>query len=186
MNIAVSRIVDVKVLTSPTFPQRKGFGLLNIVGKSARLPVGDRARFYSNIDGVAADFSGTDEEYKAAQIFFSQSPRPTQLMISRRFDTGAPGELLGGLGSSTTIATYNALNAAKLSIPINGATIALTLIDLSLVTTLTGVASAIQAKLTTALPGATITWNGQRFIVQSPTVGIASSVGFSVDRKSVV
>ena len=72
MSIPVSKVVKVSILSSPTFPARKGFGLLNIIGNSARLPVGDRIHFYSDMEGVAADFASTDEEYKAAQVFFSR------------------------------------------------------------------------------------------------------------------
>ena len=63
MTIPVSKVVKVSILSSPTFPKRKGFGLLLIIGKSARLPVGNRIRFYSDMDAVAADFDSTDEEY---------------------------------------------------------------------------------------------------------------------------
>ncbi len=97
-NIAVNKIVNVTILSSPTFPQRRGFGLLNIIGDSARLPTGDRMHSYSDMDGVAEDFQSTDPEYLAAQVFFSQSPRPAELNISRFFTNAVSAELRGGLG----------------------------------------------------------------------------------------
>lgn len=119
--IPVSKVVKVNILSSPTFPKRKGFGLLNIIGVSARLPVGNRLRFYADMDAVAADFSSGDEEYKAAQVFFSQSPRPTELAISRRFNVAVPGELL----CSVTITNAAALVTSAL---IGGIVIALALL----------------------------------------------------------
>lgn len=179
MNIAVSRVVNVSILTSPTFPQRKGFGLLNIIGKSTNLPIGDRARFYSDMDGVASDFSSSDEEYKAATIFFSQSPRPTQLMISRRFDVAAPGELLCGLGYQTDITAYNAIATGAFSITIDGTVRNITGVDLTTAANLNAVASAIAAKLNTASVGSTCVFNGSRFIIRSGTTGPTSTVSYT-------
>lgn len=180
MTIPVSKVVKVNILTSPTFPARKGFGLLLIVGKSARLPVGQRIRFYSDMDGVGADFSSTDEEYKAAQVAFSQSPRPNEIAIGRRFDVAVAGELLGSTTSyEQTIATWAAITNGSFKIDIDGAPITLTAIDFSAVTNLNGVAAAIQAKLTVALAGATIEFDGSRFIVRSATTGATSTVGYA-------
>lgn len=179
MSIPVSKVVKVSILSSPTFPARKGFGLLNIIGNSARLPVGDRIRFYSDMTGVAADFSSADEEYKAAQVFFSQAPRPTELAISRRFAAAVPGELLGGVGYEKTIATWQAVVAGAFKIKLDGVEKSLTAIDLSAAANLNAVAAAIQAKLTVAAAGATIEFNGSRFIVRSATTGAASTVDYA-------
>lgn len=179
MSIPVSKVVKVSILSSPTFPARKGFGLLNIIGNSARLPVGDRIRFYSDMEGVAADFASTDEEYKAAQVFFSQAPRPSELAISRRFAAAVPGELLGGVGYEKTIATWQAVVAGAFKIKLDGVEKSLTAIDLSAAANLNAVAAAIQAKLTVAAAGATIEFNGSRFIVRSATTGIASTVDYA-------
>jgi hypothetical protein len=180
MNIAVSRVVNVRILTSPTFPQRKGFGLLNIIGTSARLPLGDRARFYSDMDSVAADFSASDPEYKAATVFFSQAPRPTQLMISRRFATAAPGELLGSVTPEKDIEVWSAIDDGAFTINIDGgAAENITAIDLTAVLNLNGVASAIQTKLAAASVGTTCIYDGTRFIIRSGTTGVTSSVSFT-------
>lgn len=182
MSIPVSKVVKVSVLTAPTFPARKGFGLLLIVGKSARLPVGQRIRFYSDIDGVAADFSGSDEEYKAAQIAFSQSPRPNEIAIGRRFDAAVAGEILGSTTAyEKDIATWEAITDGSFVISIDGDPVTLSGIDFSGVTNLNGVASEIQTVLTAAEPGATIVFDGGRFIVRSSTTGATSTVGYATD-----
>lgn len=181
MTIPVNKVVKVNILTSPTFPARKGFGLLLIIGQSARLPLGQRIRFYSDMDAVAADFSGSDEEYKAANIAFSQSPRPSEIAIGRRYPSGAPGELLGSVSTYTSdIPTWQAITAGKLTIPLDGLNVALTAMDFSAAANLNAVAAVVQAKLTIAAAGATITFDGTRFIVRSATTGASSTVGYSV------
>lgn len=179
MSTPVNKIVKVNILTSPTFPARKGFGLLLIVGNSARLPVGDRIRFYADMDSVGADFSSTDEEYKAAQVFFSQSPAPNQVAIGRRFSSAVPGELIGGLGITTDIPTWQAVTTGAFKIKLDGVEKSLTTMDFSGAANLNAVAAVIQTKLTAAAAGSTIVYNGSRFIVQSSTTGATSTVDFA-------
>lgn len=179
MSTPVNKIVKVNILTSPTFPARKGFGLLLIVGNSARLPVGDRIRFYSDMDSVGADFSSTDEEYKAAQVFFSQSPAPNQVAVGRRFSSAVPGELIGGLGITTDIAAWQAVTTGAFKIKLDGVEKSLTAMDFSGAANLNAVAAVVQTKLTAAVAGATIVYNGSRFIVQSATTGATSTVDFA-------
>lgn len=181
MSIPVSKVVRVNVLTSPTFPSRKGFGLLLIAGESARLPLGQRIRFYSDMDGVAVDFSSSDEEYKAAQVFFSQSPAPSQLAIGRRFPSGAPGELMGSVsGFTTDIPTWQAVTAGSVRLIVDGNTRNLSAMNFSADATLTAVASRIQTALVAAgSTGATVTYDGTRFIVRSGTTGVSSTVAYA-------
>lgn len=178
MTIPVSKVVGVKIFSSPTFPARKGFGLLNIIGTSASLPAGDRIRFYSDMDGVSADFAANTEEYKAAQIFFSQSPKATQLAISRRFDTAVPGQLLGGLGYEKNIATFNAIANGAFNITIDGVAKNVTAVDLTAAANMNAVAAAVQAKMQLVAAGSTCVFNGQRFILSSGTTGAASTITF--------
>lgn len=179
MTVPVSKVVKVTILTSPTFPARKGFGLLNIVGDSARLPSGDRIRFYSDITDVAVDFQTTDPEYLAASVFFAQSPKPSEIAISRAFPNAMPAELLGSLNYDPVIAHYNAINSGSLSIAFDGVTKNLTAIDLTSAANMNAVAAAIQAKLTVALSGATIIYDGTRFIVRGTTTGADKTIGFA-------
>lgn len=180
MTIPVSKVVKVSILSSPTFPKRKGFGLLLIVGKSARLPVGNRIRFYSDMDAVAADFDSTDEEYKAAQVFFSQAPRPTELAIGRRFDAAVPGELLCSVNYEKTIATWQAINNGAFKINIDGGAVEeVSGIDLSGAANLNAVAAAIQTRLQLVSANATCTFDGTRFIFRSGTTGAASTVDYT-------
>lgn len=179
-SIAISKVVNVRILTSPTFPKRKGFGLLNIIGRSSRLPTGDRIRFYSDMDGVSADFQSTDEEYKAALIFFSQTIRPVELAISRRFDSAVSAELLGSVNYEKDIAVYNAITAGAFDIAIDGTNRVVTAINLSGAANLNAVAALVQTRLQVALAGTTCVFNGSRFIIRSGTTGVTSTIGFAV------
>lgn len=180
MTIPVSKVVKVNILTGPTFPARKGFGLLLVVGKSARLPIGQRMRFYGDMDAVGVDFSSTDEEYKAANIAFSQKPRPSEIAIGRRFDAAAPGELLGSTTAyEKNIATWAAITNGSFKVDIDGAPITVSGVNFSGATNLNGVASTIQTVLSAALAGATIVFDGNRFIVRSATTGALSTVGYA-------
>jgi hypothetical protein len=54
----------------------------------AVIPTAERYRIYIDIAAVAVDFAPGTDEYIAANTFFSQSPRPTRLMIAS-VDTGS-------------------------------------------------------------------------------------------------
>lgn len=177
--IPVSKVVNVSIQASPTFPSAKGFGLLCIFGSSLVLPSGDRIRFYNSLTEVGVDFGVQTEEYLAAQVFFSQAPRPTQLAIARRFSAATPAELLGSTALDTNIAHYTAIANGSLSVNLNGGAVeALTAIDLSGCANLNAVAAAVQTKLAIAVPNSTVTFDGKRFIVRSGTTGVASTITF--------
>jgi hypothetical protein len=180
MSIEVNKVVNVTIASSQTFPARKGFGVLNIIGISSRLPVGNRSRVYGSMDGVAADFQSTDEEYKAAQVVFSQSPRPVSIMISRRFNAAVPGELLGSVGYDKDLAHYTAITNGGFDIPIDGANKQVTAINFTGVASFNAAAALIQTRLQVVAVGATCTFDGTRFIIRSGTTGIASTVGYAV------
>lgn len=180
MTTPVSKVVNVSVLTSPTFPARRGFGLLNIIGVSPRLPLGDRFRSYTSLDDVGEDFEVTDEEYKAALVFFSQSPRPTELAISRRFSAAAPGELIGGTDYENDLAQFTAISDGGFDVSIDGALAKIKSLDFSAATNFNQVASIIQTGVQVAAPSATVVFDGSRFILRSGTTGATSTVGYIV------
>ena len=75
------RLFKVQISLQTGGLTQQGFGTAMILG----YPTGwtERSRTYSSITGVAADFAVSTPEYKAANAYFSQSPRPEQLVIGR-------------------------------------------------------------------------------------------------------
>lgn len=177
--LSVSRVVNVSIQATPTFPKRKGFGLLLIVGTSDRLNAAERFRFFQDMDDVATAFSATDPEYLAAQVAFSQKPRPSEIAIGRWFEQATAGSLLGGRGYEQDVSAWAAVTDGSFHISVDGAAeVAVSGLDFSGVTNLNGVASKITTKLTAAVAGATCTFDGERFIFKSGTTGANSVVAF--------
>ena len=87
MGIAVSSVVSVDISIGANFPERKGFGTLNIVtGESGPLDKDNRVQAYTSIDDIAEDWSPNSEVYKCANSYFSQQPKPKSLVVSFRSD----------------------------------------------------------------------------------------------------
>jgi hypothetical protein len=95
--LSVSDVVDVTINMSPLAVPLRNFGALCIAGPSAVVDVSERLREYATLDGVAADFGTTAPEYLAADLFFSQSPRPAILYVGRFAQTPTSAVLHGGI-----------------------------------------------------------------------------------------
>lgn len=96
--MSVSDIIEINIDRQTAAVSQAGFGTLMILGNSASgtFPFADRIRYYSDLDGVAADFTVLDEEYIFANSYFSQSPKPAQLAIGR-WDSTAPETVTAAL-----------------------------------------------------------------------------------------
>lgn len=180
LGLSVNDVVNVSVLLSPTGAALRNFGSLMILGDSATIDTQERYRLYSGLAGVAADFGTSAPEYLAAQIFFAQSPTPAQLYIGRWARTASSGRLNGGVLSAAQQALSNFTGIANgtMSVTIDGVVKALTGINLTGVSTLNGVAAAVQ----TALGGSiTCVWdaNNSVFRITSGTTGASSTVTFA-------
>lgn len=104
MTQPLSDIVSVNVVVSPAAATNNGFNTGLIVGSSTIISVTDRVKVYSGTDAMLADgWAGTEPEYLAAQIYFSQSPRPNKVVIGRWNSTG----------SETAVAAVTACRAAN-------------------------------------------------------------------------
>lgn len=183
MTIPVNKVVKVTILTSPTFPARKGFGLLLIIGSTPGvLTQGSPIRFYSDIDGVAADYNSSTPEYQAAQTYFAQSPRPTEVAIG--LSTAAPFSATNDPATIVAvdsgdveqdIPTWQAVTAGTLSLTINGSFVTATGLDFSGATDLDGVAAIIQAA--PAFGGLiTVTQSVGLFTFTTVSVGASASI----------
>ena len=181
MQLPVTTVVDVAISTTPQFPSRQGFGVLNILGITDVIPPAERIRFYSSLAGVENDFSDGDPELAMATSYFSQEPKPTQLAISRQYTTAQAGQALGGGNIETLIATWNLISDGSFNITIDGATAEdITGLNFSADTTLDEIADAIQTGLQAVATGgftaATCVVNNGRFIITSGTTGATSTV----------
>lgn len=178
MSLSVSRLVRVVVNLSPLAAARRSFGVLLIAGDSNVINGLERFRTYLTIEGVALDFGTSAPEYKAAALYFGQTPKPARVMIGRWLRTATAGLNLGGIlsPSEQTLSNWTAITAGKLTLTVDGITKNLTGLDFSAQTNLNGVATVI----TTALAASAVcTWNGTNFVITSATTGISSAVGYS-------
>lgn len=80
--MSLKDIVNVTITRATATVSQVGFGTVNILGTNkAFIPL---IKFYADQTEVLADFSSTDPEAIAASDAFAQSPRVTQIAISRR------------------------------------------------------------------------------------------------------
>ncbi|MEB5974954.1 DUF3383 domain-containing protein, partial [Pantoea dispersa] len=69
------------------------------------IPISERMRAYSSADDIGDDFGIDSEEYRAAVIWFSQSPQPTVIYVGRWAKTLTSSE------SGSTESLLQAVNA---------------------------------------------------------------------------
>ena len=79
--LSVDRVVRVGINLQPMAAARRNFGTLLIIGASGVIDMEERLRAYTGIDGVAADFGMDAPEYRAAELYFSQSVSYTHLTL---------------------------------------------------------------------------------------------------------
>lgn len=173
----VGRLVRVSVNLAPLAAARRGFGTLLIAGDSNVIDGSERIRNYVDLESVAADFGTSAPEYLAAQLYFGQSPRPQQLMIGRWLRTATSALLKGGILTATeqALSNWTSIDSGSFKVTVGGVEKTVSALNLSSVTNLNGVASAITAKLT----GAVCAWDGSRFTITSSTTGASSTIGYA-------
>lgn len=118
--LPLNRVTNVTVTLSARAAQGRNFGSMLILGNSDVIPINERLRLYSSADDIGDDFGVDSEEYKAAVIWFSQSPQPTQLYVGRWVDTltsaeSGPTETL--LEAVNTLLDYNVWYGLHLAVP---------------------------------------------------------------------
>lgn len=81
-NLNIDPIVDVEVSLSAISTARIGFNLGLIIGPSAVIDAEERVRVFAGIDEMTeAGFTDEMPEYKAALLYFGQSPTPSRLAV---------------------------------------------------------------------------------------------------------
>lgn len=95
MTLPVSNVVNVSISIAALAAGPRSFGSLLILGTtSGVISTTERMREYSSIIEVADDFGVDSEEYKAALLYFGQSPRPRTLYIGYWDKTASTPETL--------------------------------------------------------------------------------------------
>lgn len=169
--LSVDRVVNVTINLQPLAASRRNFGVLLIVGPSDVIAAAERIRSYTDIDGVAADFGLTAPEYLAAELFFSQSPRPSLLQIGRWLKTATPAVLRGAVltAEEAALAQWTNIEDGSLTLHVAGDTYDITGLDFTEVTNLNAVAAAISAQA--AVYGVACAWDGERFTLTTTATG---------------
>ena len=177
--LAVSDVVNVQIVMSPKAAATRDFGALLVLGSSPVIDLAERIRPYSSLEGVVSDFGTTAPEYAAANLFFSQSPQPAIMYAGRWAKTAVAALLKGAVLSAAQqeMVNFTAVATGGMKITLDGTAKTLSAIDLSGVTNLNGVASAVTAKLSAA---GTCVWNAtlSRFEINSSTTGATSTISY--------
>lgn len=181
MTLSVSDVTNVSISLAALAAGPRSFGSLLVLGATDGVvdPV-ERLREYSDPTPVSLDFGTDAPEYKAAQKYFGQVPKPRVLYIGRWVKSASSAVLKGAVLSSAQrdISNFTAISDGSMKITIDGVEKVVTALNLSAVTNLNGVASALTTKLGTA----SVTWNDvyNRFEITSLTTGTTSTISYAI------
>ena len=147
----ITRFVDVAIEKDTPRVSVAGFGILMVVTDNALLSPARRLRRFTTAESVGAFFGVLSEEYKAADAFFYQDPfnayQPEEINFGRFVDADSKALLECGNEPETDIDTWKAVSDGEFSIDIDGATVEVTGLDFSSVTSLDDVATVIDTGL---------------------------------------
>lgn len=118
--LPLSRVTNVTVTLSARAAQGRNFGSMLLLGDSTVIPISERMRLYSSAADIGDDFGVDSEEYKAAVIWFSQSPQPTQVYVGRWVKTLAvaeSGEVETLLEAVNALMDFNSWYGLHLAVP---------------------------------------------------------------------
>lgn len=178
--LSVNDIVTVTIQMSPVASPLRNFGSLLILGDSDIIDIQERYRKYTSLSSIATDFGTTAPEYKAALLFFSQSPAPAQCYLGRWAASNTSGKLVGTALTATQqlIANFNGILNGGINFTVDGIAKNLTGLNFSGQTNLNGVASVVQGAFAGS---ASIVWNAayNRFEVKSSTTSTSSNISFA-------
>lgn len=179
--LAVYNIVNVTINVSPLAAPTRNFGAALGIGASDVIDTGERIRQYSNMDGVAEDFSSTDVEYLGAQKHFAQVPQPSLYYIGRWARTATAARLRGGVltPAERALGNFTPVTSGAFYIDIDDIPRAISGLNFTAETNLNGVASIVD----TALTAGTVVWDAvqSRFVFESDTTGVGSEIGYLKD-----
>lgn len=177
--LPVSRLINVDVNLSPSAAQAPNLNSLLIIGSSDVIDTQTRIVSYSSLGAIGTDFGSSAPEYLAAANWFAQRPSPTQVYVGRWAQSATSGRLIGGALSADQklLSNFTAVTNGGFKIGVDGgAVVNVTGINLSGASNLNGVASAINAALTSATIAAVVSWDGTKFTFKSNSNGPPSAI----------
>ncbi|VVD29160.1 DUF3383 domain-containing protein [Paraburkholderia dioscoreae] len=170
--LSVSDVVNVSVTLTPIAAAVRNFGSLLILGASPVIDTQERFREYSDIGPIGDDFGLDSPEYQAAQLHFSQQPKPSMVYVGRWAQSATAGSLHGAVRSAAqqAMSAYTPITNGAFNIALDGAVRNVTGLNFSAATNLNGVASIVGAAIASY---GTVVWNAsaQRFEVTSKSNG---------------
>ena len=184
MAIPASQIVKI----NPRVIQASGTDLvLNglFLTTNGLIPTGSVMGF-STANDVAEFFGSASDEYRCAAVYFqgykNSFRKPRQVFFGSRVNAAAAAWLRGAKYAGT-LAQLQAVTSGTLDISINGTSIALTSLDFSSATSLSGCATVLQTALSGALASTTCAYSSQTgaFQITSPTTGASSTITYCED-----
>lgn len=187
MSLPLSQIVNVQLNVPPVSAARRDFGLLALFTPEAGSPfagASGRYVFAASQTEVEGLFGTNSQTAQASRRFWSQTPRPKQLMIARwnkaEANFPATASVLRGGVVTDLLADFKDVEDGRFRITVGANTINATAIDFSGAADMPAVAALISAKVA----GTTVTWDavGKRFLVTATVAGTASDIGYVTDQ----
>jgi hypothetical protein len=93
--LPVSRLISASVFLNPQAAATANINSLLLLGDGDIIDTQTRILSYGSDEEVSAAFGQNAEEYKAALLWFSQTPKPNQLYIGKWARTATAGRVLG-------------------------------------------------------------------------------------------
>lgn len=170
MTLSTNRVVNVAIALSPKAAQKRGFGTLCILGDSAILNANEVIRVYNSADEVSSDFGVDAPEYIASTAYFSQVPKPKELVVARWRNSATGAALVGGTPSEMRELQ---VTAGGFKITVDSQLIDIQDLNTSKALNVADVASLITAKLQSK---ATCSVVDGKFVITSVKTGTSSKI----------
>lgn len=161
-NIPITQIVNADItIQNPAVEEQNFNNLLLVTTQNTTPPIipkSERVRLYASTDAVISDFGADSEAAKEAQIWFSQDPKPEEILITLRYGTGgtAPDFTSSVLGRavnfSGALTQWQGITDGSFEFLYNNIVFTLSNMDFSSVLVETDVVDIIQAILNDIQP----------------------------------
>ena len=170
MALDISTFVDIttQVAAGGVPLERFGRGLLITTDDAISAGGSGKVQLYTTLNGFSGDFDAGDA-MDAASVWFSADPIPQGLWVGRWAATDVSTSLRGGAAPSTANAAP--LNSAAASFSINGEDVTA---NLSSAATYAAIATVLQAALASAITGATVAYDVDRFLITFTDTSVIS------------